>query len=62
MRVVIKPIIKPPTNPCENYREFDEVLSIDDATYPLIKIRHISRKRYVIMQVPTDCYMIIEED
>lgn len=62
MRVVIKPIIKPVNNPTANYREFDEVISVDTDIYPIIKIRHEDYDRYVLMKVPDDCYIIVSED
>lgn len=62
MRVIVKPIIKPIGTPTANYREFDEVHSIDDDTYPIIKIRHKGFDKYVLMKVPDDCYIIVEYD
>lgn len=62
MRVVVKPIIKPINAPTTNYREFDEVGSVDDDMYPIIKIRHRDCDRYVLMRVPDDCYIIIQDD
>ena len=62
MRVVLKPIIKPISAPTANYREFDEVDSVDDDMYPIIKIRHKDCDRYVLMRVPDDCYIIISKE
>ena len=62
MRVIIKPIKPPIENPCEDYRIFDDVTQCYDEQYPIIKILHKSKERYVMMRVPENCYMICERD
>ena len=62
MTVIIKPIDKRELSHDEyfnNYREFDDVESIDDGSYPLIKIRHENHNCYVMMKVPDNCYLLV---
>ena len=60
MRVIIKPIIKPKNNPTLNFREFDDVGKIEMSRYHLIRLYHELEDIQVLIQVPTDCYVIIE--
>ena len=61
MTVIIKPIDSEKETLFEkyHYREFEDVESIDDGGFPLIKIRHKSHDCYVLMQVPDDCYLLV---
>lgn len=65
MTVIIKPINKRELNNDEyfnHYREFDDVESIDDRLYPLIKLMHKNHNCYVMMKVPDNCYVIVIND
>ena len=56
MTVIIKPIDKAELI-------FEDVESIDDDCYPLIKIRHKNHNAYVMMSIPENCYLlVINED
>lgn len=59
MTVIIKPIDKRALYDEYHYREFEDVESIDDDSFPLIKIRHKLHNCYVLMQVPDDCYLLV---
>lgn len=60
MTVIIKPIDKQALfNDEYHYREFEDVESIDDDCFPLIKIRNKSHNCYVLMRVPDDCYLLV---
>lgn len=59
MTVIIKPIDKRDLFDDYHYREFEDVESIDDVCYPLIKIRHKNHNCYVMMKVPDDCYLLV---
>lgn len=58
MTVIIKPINKRDTLDA-HYREFEDVESIDDNSYPLIKIRHSEHHCYALMKVPDNCYLLV---
>lgn len=58
MTVIIKPIDKHDTIE-SHYREFEDVASIDDEYYPLIKLRHKSNNCYILMKVPDSCYLLV---
>lgn len=60
MTVIVKPIDKNELICDMNYRKFEDVESIDDDSYPLIKIRHKSHKCYVLMKVPDNCYLLVQ--
>ena len=63
MTVIIKPIDKAELILESHYREFEDVESIDDDCYPLIKIRHKNHNAYVMMSIPENCYLlVINED
>ena len=65
MTVIIKPINKRELQPNEcfyHYREFEDVESIDDDCYPLIKIRHSNHRSYALMVVPDNCYILVIND
>lgn len=59
MTVIIKPIHKGELLAESHYREFEDVESIDDDCYPLIKIRHKNYNEYVMMKVPENCYLLV---
>lgn len=58
MIVIIKPIDKRDSMD-NHYREFEDVESIDDDCYPLIKIRHKNHNCYILMKVPDNCYLLV---
>lgn len=59
--VIIKPINKREIMDA-HYREFDDVESIDDDHYPLIKIRHKGYQCYALIKVPDNCYLLVLND
>ena len=59
MTVIIKPIDKGELIAEPHYREFEDVQSLDDDCYPLIKLRHKSGQSYVLMKVPDNCYLLV---
>lgn len=59
MTVIIKPIDQRALFDSSHYREFENVESIDDDTYPLIKLRHKDHNCYILMKVPDDCYLLV---
>lgn len=59
MTVVIKPIDKRASIDGVHYREFEDVESIDDDYFPIIKIRHRDHTCYGLMKVPDDCYLLV---
>ena len=62
MRVVIKPIIKPVSNPSINYREFDEVDKISSTMSGNYILVHRDGKSKVEFHLPNDCYLIVTLD
>lgn len=63
MTVIIKPIDKNEIICDTHYRKFEDVESIDDNCFPLIKIRHKAHNCYALMKVPDNCYvLVIKED
>lgn len=59
MTVIIKPIDKAELIVESHYREFEDVESINDDCYPLIKLRHKNKQCYVLMKVPDNCYLLV---
>ena len=59
MTVIIKPINARDLYDDNHYREFEDVKSIDDDCFPLIKIRHKNHDCYALMKVPDNCYLLI---
>ena len=59
MTVIIKPINARDLYDDNHYREFEDVESIEDDCFPLIKIRHKNHDCYALMKVPDNCYLLI---
>ena len=59
MTVIIKPIDKGELIAESHYREFEDVQSLDDDCYPLIKLIHKNNQCYVLMKVPDNCYLLV---
>lgn len=58
MTVIIKPIKR--TDTIEpHYREFENVEFLEDAKFPLIRLRNKDHKSYIAMNVPNDCYLLV---
>lgn len=59
MTVILKPFDKGELIAESHYREFEDVESLDDDCYPLIKLRHKNKQAYILMIVPDNCYLLV---